>query len=585
MKTFEKYHQENKEKVIDFWKKSESHVMKGLEKDPVTGLLLSALSYYSFLIQNDVEKLKEKTIDELLERTIPYQLIKPIPAFSIVETKPLQAVAETTTEGEFKFKNWKFYPLLKTKLINAELRISHRGGNTWTVELHIANPVENLSLAGMSFFINDTEPVNIESIRYGNFNLPIIRPSQYDELPFAQWFNNAHLFQKQNYYLYGTYDYWQEIFLTNTSHLFHIGPYDSKKVSMSGKTRIELEVTLNSYIDLEDKLKINCIPLVNIEKKEVTLNENNPVHDLSGDTGEFLNLLVDPANMDVDEYMDSFMIRQYGVERYNPKQLLAQMQEILDKYNSDYYAFQSINELKNSDKLKTLQEVVKGINGVINDFENKRYHANLLLEQILQISNKIHDIAHENDLTQNQTIEQMQRLISEISSDVVDRFENEAVKGRYYAILKKNEAEYPNVHLEYLTTSGVAANGIKKGEKATKVPNYIDRNKTALLTDTRNGRNSIRDDSQKEDIAKYYFLTKDRIITATDIRTFLYKEIGSSNVEAIKIRKDKENNCIRIDIQLTADSDVESIYAQKETLQQKMELRAFNLLPYKIHFY
>ena len=583
MKTFEKYHQENKEKVIDFWKKTESYLMKGLEKDPVTGLLLSALSYYSYLIQYDVEKLKEKTVDELLERTVPYHLIKPVPAFTIVETKPMKAVVETTTEGEFKFKNWKFYPLLKTKLIGADLRVYNRGGNTWTVELHIPSPVENFNLSGMSFFINDTEPVRIESIRYGNFNLPVIRPSQYDELPFAQWFNNAHLFQKQNYYLFSTYEYWQEIFLTNTTHLFHIGPYDTKKASMSGQTRIELEVTLDSYIDLEDKLKINCIPLVNIEKKEVTLNENNPVHDLSAETGEFLNLLYKPEYGDVDEFIDSFMIRQHGVERYNPKQLLAQMQEIVYKYNTDYYAFQSISELKNSDKLKTLQEVIKGINGILNDFENKRYHASLLLEQILQISNKIYDTVTENDNPQKQVTELMQKLINEISSDVVDRFENESVKGRYYAILKKNEANNANVHLEYLTTSGASANGIKKGEKATKTPNYIDRNKTILLTETRNGRNSIRDVSQKEAIARYYFLTKDRIITATDIRTFLYKEIGSRNVERIEVRK--ESNCIRIDIQLTADSDVERIYAQKNTLQLKMELRAFNLLPFEIHFY
>ena len=536
MKTLEEYYKEVKKNAIDHWTKEGHSAFKNMENDPVINLLLSALSYQAFHIQRNIEQYEENTLRNFRDRIVPFHLIKPTPAFSIVETKMAKTSNEVTEKiidesCVFEFKKSKFVPLLETKIINAECRnVNQQGENIW-LELQSAHPIENLS--GLSFYVDTPDVVNIETIKWDGYELPLIKPSQYNELPFTKWFNNAHLFLNQNYYLFGTCDYWQEIFLTSTAQLFYIGQYDTKSIPLNGQSNIELEITLSSYNDISDRLKINCIPVVNVEKKETVLNGRNPVQQLSSDAGEFLNLLYNKEN--IEEYTDSFFIRQHGVERYNPKQLLDQMQEILYRYGSDYYAFQSISELKNSDKLKQMQELIDEISGIMTKFENDR------------------------------------------------------MKNHYYAVLKKNETETKNVHIEYLTTSGTAANGIKKDDKAAKAPNYLDKNKTALLIETKGGRNSITDETQKENIAKYYFQTKDRLVTQEDIRTFIktFYYNGNSNlgndIENITIERQSEH--IAINIKLNSDSPLKNTdkpASLAETLQNKIMLKSTGIMPFHV---
>jgi len=541
MKTFDQYSREVKKNAIDQWTKDGHTAFNNMENDPVINLLLSALSYQAFHIQKNIEQYEEHTIRNVCDRIVPFRLLKPMPAFSIVETKIAKSFNETESKiidesCVLEFKKSKFIPLLKTKILNAELKNVNQQGSTVWVELQTVNPIENLS--GLSLYLGTShldvaETINIETIKWNDYKLPLIKPSQYNELPFAKCFNDTHLLLNQNCYLFGTYDYWQEVFLTNTTHLFYIGQYDTKNIPLNGQTTIELEITLSSYSEICDKIKINCFPVVNVEKKETVLNSRTPIQQLSSDAGEFLNLLYDKEN--VEEYMDSFFIRQHGVERYNPEQLLELMQEILYRYASDYYAFQSISELKNSDTLKQMQEIIDEI------------------------------------------------------SDVVSKFTNDKVKNHHYAILKKNKIENKNVHLEYLTTSGTSANGIKKDEKAIKTPNYLDKNKTVLLLETKGGKNSITDETQKENIAKYYFQTKDRLITTEDIRTFIktfyYNENNQlcNEIERLDIQRNSEY----ISIIITLDNDsllknTDKVYSLAETLQTKIMLRSNGILPFQV---
>ena len=536
MKTFEEYYKEVKKNAIDHWTKEGHTAFKNMENDPVINLLLSALSYQAFHIQRDIAQYEENTLRNFRDRTVPFHLLKPTPAFSIVETQMVKASDETVEKiidesCVFEFKRSKFVPLLETKIINAELKNVTQQGKNIRIELQSDNPVENIS--GLSFYVDTPDAVNIETIKWNGYELPLIKPSQYNELPFTKWFNNAHLFLNQNYYLFGTYDYWQEIFLTNTAQLFYIGQYNAKNIPLNKQTNIELEITLSSSNDISNKLKINCIPVVNVEKKEVVLNSRNPVQQLSSDVGEFLNLLYDKENG--EEHADSFFIRQHGVERYNPKQLLDQMQEILYRYGSDYYAFQSISELKNSDKLKKMQEIIDDISGIMTKFENDR------------------------------------------------------MKNHYYAVLKKNETETENVHIEYLTTSGTAANGIRKDEKAVKAPIYLDKNKTALLLETKGGRNSIKDENQKENIAKYYFQTKDRLVTQEDVRTFIktfyYNENSKLCDDMEHIAIERKNEHIAITIKLNSDSplkNTDKTASLAETLQNKIMLKSTGIMPFQV---
>jgi hypothetical protein len=444
----------------------------------------------------------------------------------------------------FVFKSAQFVPLIETKIINATVISIDRQEKNVRVGLQTATPIE--SLAGMSIFIETEKDIDIESIKFGTAELPIIKPSQDNDLPFTKWFNNPHCLT-QNHHLFGTYEYWQEIRLTNTANLFYIGNYDPKTVPLTRKSIISLDITLSSEIDVRNNIKINCIPVVNVEKTEATLSSQSPVQKLYTENHAFLNLLYDGNEAQFDKYPDSFLVRQSGAERYNFNRMLEQMQDILHKYVSDYYAFLPTSK-QNTDE---------------PNFDDKSE------EKMKRMQEAIHNI-----------------------TDSAKKVEHTDTKGGYYAVLKKNDRNNNrSTHLSYLTTLGAAANGIKNNVKASSIPHFLDPGKTALLLDTKGGKNSVTDPAQKVTIAKYYFQTKDRIVTVADIqafiKTFYFDEGKCLGDEIENITIQRANGSISIATKLKNDSALRSsdkLPSLKKMLQSKIRLKSTGIVPFEVVF-
>jgi hypothetical protein len=535
MKTFDDYYKEIKQNIIDHWTK-EGHAVRNMENDPVVNLLLSALSYQAYHIHNKIDQFENKTIKEFRDRMLPYHLVKPVPAFSIVETKLIEGCNEKIIDETctFEFQNSKkqkvtFVPLLNTKVIDAELKMAYQLEETvWRIQLQTATPITDLS--GLSFYLDTDKHIEIESITCCGERLPLLKPSQYNELPFTKWFNNTHLFLDQNYYLFGSFDYWQELFLTHSAQMYYIGRYHTK-TPQNKATEIELDFTFNSATSSNNFVKINCIPVVNVEKEGVVVDERNPVKDLTTDTGEFLNLLYDEENR--NDY-ENILIRQFNVERYNSYQLFEQMQEMLYRYNSDYYAFQNNRELKTGDILNNLQHVMEDIR------------------------------------------------------DVVSKLDEKMREDHYYAILTKSNPNIKKVDLQYLTTAGASANGIRKDEKATRTPISLNNSKTVLLLETKGGSDAVKDEAQKEDIAKYYHHTKDRLVTPADIiifiKTFHFENVKlKDEIENISIQREDEH--ITVTVHLKVNSSLKGsnqCEILSSTLQNKISLRSSGVLPFRV---
>jgi hypothetical protein len=330
--------------------------------------------------------------------------------------------------------------------------------------------------------------------------------------------------------LFGSYDYWQKVFLNHAVKLYYVGRYHTKMTQDNTK-EIELDVTFNRAVGSNNFMKINCIPVVNVEKEGVVVDERNPVKDLTTESGEFLNLLYDEDNP--NDY-DNILVRQFNVERYNSAQLFELMQEMLYRYNSDYYAFQNNRELRTSGIINNLQQVMEDIRSVLGKLDEKMY------------------------------------------------------KDHFYAILTKNNPDIKKVDLKYLTTCGASANGIRRDEKAVKTSVSLNNSKTVLLLDTKGGRDSIKDESQKEDIAQYYHHTQDRLVTPADIivfiKTFYFENVTlRDEIENISIKR--KDDYVAITVHLKTDSylkkgDKSDILA--ETLQNKITLRASGILPFQV---
>jgi hypothetical protein len=297
------------------------------------------------------------------------------------------------------------------------------------------------------------------------------------------------------------------------------------------QTTLELDVTFNSAINSNNFMKINCIPVVNVEKEEVTVDERNPVKTLTTDNAQFLNLLCDENSQNNYE---NILIRQFNVERYNSSQLFEQMQDMLYRYNSDYYAFQNNRELRNGDILNNLQLVME-------------------------------DIRH-----------------------VVSKLDEKMRPEHYYAILTRNNPDIKKVDLKYLTTAGASANGIKKDEKAAKTPVSLNNSKTFLLLETKGGRDALTDESQKEALAKYYHHTKDRLVTPADIivfvKTFYFENVKlGDEIENVSVKREDEYITVSVNLKANSylrTSDKRAVLSQ--TLQTGISLRSSGILPFRV---
>lgn len=554
MNTFDEFYEEIKAAAIEHWKKDSYDTFNDAEKDPVVNLFLSAFAYQTFKIKKNIEDFEAGSVREFRDRMLPFGLIKPTPAFSVIQTKLSKTEGEESgikwadesclfeyTKGKSKFD---FYPLLRTKIINAELKIQEKTDHSFLIDLKSTSAIADLS--GISFYFDSEIPVDIE-IHYKGKPLPLVKPTQYNELPFTKWFNNNHLFFKENNHLFGNYDYWQEIFLINNVQLFYIDHYDPKEFVLKEGKNIRLEILFKKKIDpAKCDVRINCIPVVNVEKRELTLTENKPIQELASGDGEFLNLLCYNDFEDENslrDFVDSFLIRQFGVERYNTRQLLKQLHDLSTRYVSDHYAFQHIDRVKDDNNYEKMQKIM-------------------------------------------QHLDNLRETVEKINRDVLNKFESKLNSG-YYAILRMNSNLSPKskyVYLEYLSTTGSQPNGIKKNEKPTKTGIGLDRNDTFLLRDVDGGKDSIKDETQKENITSYYLLTKDRLVTMADIRSFCYKEL-EGNAEKIDIFK--EERTIRINIKTDKDwrfRNKDKLESYAEALQKKIELRSSGILPYRVCF-
>ena len=127
--SFEQHYRQLIKKAVEHWE--EKGDLSEIERDPVVRLLFSALAFQSHSISRDIAVFQEQVVTEFRNKLIPYHIIKPFPAYSIIQTKikenkdslePMTSfVVDEKCVFEFGKIVSKFTPLLKTKIINAEI--------------------------------------------------------------------------------------------------------------------------------------------------------------------------------------------------------------------------------------------------------------------------------------------------------------------------------------------------------------------------------------------------------------------------------------------------------------------------------
>ena len=533
--------------AVAIWQRGfNSEQLEGIEQDPVFSLFMTALAYQANEIDNEIEQLQEEILDELTRLLIPYEKTHPLPATALVEARLDDRIPELTLDQRCGFilpdTDYTFIPILKTRAINAEIQSVVRIDNRrWKVGLKLKGAVKQLS--GMTFLVGNPHFHDLKLYANGAM-LPLVKPWDYSDLPLNECFSIDNMIYNKSL-TYQASNTWFDLFAQQNARLFYI---DSHKGSDRPFDRLELTFEFigidEQFTFDKEQLSLNATILANVAQRSVTLSAAAPIARLSseGNKQQFLHLIAPDDNQLYPEV--PVEIRRVATDRFNAERLARLASTLVSRFASDYYAFQKIEALREG----------------------------RVMEQFYNLLKKIS--------------EGLSRSSSEWASSL-------------YLLLRNDRGFHPkemSLRVNYLTTDGSAVNA-GLNAKSTFAPlanNYIQ--SVRLLASPMPGYDEIRNKNAQDNLARYYMITNDRIVTPADIKILCYNElerrfgITSEMVASIKVRQVQKAERhhygfeTQVYISLTDNAYIKRDFVDKipttELILQKMiEVRSTNVFP------
>lgn len=533
--------------AVAIWQRGfNSEQLEGIEQDPVFSLFMTALAYQANEIDNEIEQLQEEILDELTRLLIPYEKTHPLPATALVEARLDDRIPELTLDQRCGFilpdTDYTFIPILKTRAINAEIQSVVRIDNRrWKVGLKLKGAVKQLS--GMTFLVGNPHFHDLKLYANGAM-LPLVKPWDYSDLPLNECFSIDNMVYNKSL-TYQASNTWFDLFAQQNARLFYI---DSHKGSDRPFDRLELTFEFigidEQFTFDKEQLSLNATILANVAQRSVTLSAAAPIARLSseGNKQQFLHLIAPDDNQLYPEV--PVEIRRVATDRFNAERLARLASTLVSRFASDYYAFQKIEALREG----------------------------RVMEQFYNLLKKIS--------------EGLSRSSSEWASSL-------------YLLLRNDRGFHPkemSLRVNYLTTDGSAVNA-GLNAKSTFAPlanNYIQ--SVRLLASPMPGYDEIRNKNAQENLARYYMITNDRIVTPADVKILCYNElerrfgITSEMIAGIKVKQAQKAERhhygfeTQVYISLTENAYIKRNFTDKipmtELILQKMiEVRSTNVFP------
>ncbi|MEG1865597.1 MAG: hypothetical protein RR331_01810 [Bacteroides sp.] len=489
--------------VLSIWKRSDqSEHLEGLEDDPVLSLLMTALAYLSNESDNDIERLKDNVLEDYARMLIPYHLCHAKPACTMIKTslskgaKKIELDEKTTfTLGSTSFQ---FMPIIKTTVLGGKVESVIRiDGRRWKVSMSFSSLVNDITY--FTFAVGSPDFQDLK-VTLNGYSLSLIKPWDYAGAAFSNSFTtHAQLYNQQ--LTYKASDIWLDLFAQQDFRLFSIQPYNNKQLIPVETNSLDFifEFTgLNEQFVFDKSLLLpDCSIVANAKFHTVTLSSASPIARVSNieaqEEDQFLQLL--PPSSDQIYGNVLVDVRRTAADRFNSANLVRLINSLLNKLNTDYYAFQDIKALRNGNTLHQLQ---------------------MLMKQLL------HDIDEEKG----------------------------AVSTGVYLLLKKESAlirtEEISLDVSYLTTAGSLANASLQEGSAFSAPSNF--NSIHAIGSPLYGTDEVQGRDAQDSLARYYMVTNDRIVTPADIKALCYNElmmrynIIPDMIEDIHINHRRETN-------------------------------------------
>ena len=537
------------------WKRSAfSEQLEELGKDPVFMLLMTALAYQAGEMDGEIERIKQEVIEDMTRTLIPYEIMHAIPATAVVEAMPAEGIQQLELNAENIFTlsgtSFPFIPLCRTKLLRVHTKSLVRlDGRRWKMSLDFDQPVDNLS--GFSFAIRGVDFRNL-TVSVNGKNLPLIRPSEYAQLPFDPAFGvSTMIYNNLQSHIADTAC--TDLYARQNVQLFFVQPHADNTYYSTQLDKIDLVFEFSGISDTfsfgKTNIVFNSVLLVNAQIHSATLSPQTPIiraagFEPSGNNTEQFMHLVCPS--DEQLYGDSTVEIRYAVaDRFNQASLLQLIAALKAKYHTDYRAFSELSSDSNDNTAQQLQQL-------------------------------------------------LQRL-----EETVTKQTGDAVSGVYLILRQNNMDELGSMDIRYLTTSGAAVNAVLTSNRTFRAMNELEGRECIQIAEPIPGSNEARDFVSGMETARYLVATGDRIVTPADIRLFCYKELQTrysitrDMIQNITVSNRLSNDSqgpgyeMVVEIQITANSFVQREIVEKKNqienlLQRMMEVRSTNIYPISV---
>lgn len=545
--------------AVAIWRKSDqSDYLEGIENDPVFSLLMMAVAYQAGETDSEIERLRVDTLDELARMLAPYEIGHATPATLVVSTALQQGVSELETDANtlFQLAAHPFIPLMKTRVLDAQVgSVIRLDGRRWKVRLDFGHSVSNLG--GFSFAVDGLDFRDL-TVTVGKTLLPLIKPWDYSELPFNECFSPQNmLYNRQQVCNMSMLPI--DLFARHNVRMFFVDRYSSSLQNVTDANRVELVFEFSGITDnfLFDKthFHLNTMVLVNAQLHESNLSARKPFDRIAGysdtrdrsdvSSRQFMHLLQPLENQIFGN--TELEVRRVNADRFNQGSLVRLLQSILNKYHSDFYAFQNLKGMTTDKTMYDLQKLLKSlIDAGTEDPQRNVPGVYLLLKDRSQMQNKDFSLS-----------------------------------------------------VKYLTTAGAAVNQYFGGNVRLSSPSGFDSDATTVLAPPIPGTDDADSDTGANSLLRYYMLTNDRVVTPADIKMFCYKELmtryglSDSMIKRIRVSRRQtmdRRDCgyeIVVEITIAGSSYVVQSFGNSvstaEVLMQKMiEVRGANVYPVRV---
>lgn len=563
--------------AIKVWQKSEkSEYLEGLETDPVFKLMMNAIAYQSNELASELETMKEEVVREFVRHSSSEEGVRAVPATMLVRMTAESNVPAVPLTGEETFTvssgentEFSFMPLLKTTVYNLKVKSVNRLDlRRWSVNMEFPAPVSNLS--GMAFSIEDASFRSLKvSIPSRGCVLPLISPEDFQNLPVSDMFSlKTLMFNRMQ--AVDTADFRadmtpysghlaMELFARTGSGFFLVDRMPDFEPSSHLEFIFEFDGVSGSFDMHFNKLHVNTAIMVNAEKNTASLSKSKPVHRLTGSEGtggrsrQFLQLLPGGES----SASTRIRIRRVCADRFNAGRLFGLLQNLVSKFHSDFYAFQSIG--------------TTSTDGVVMNIRKS-------LDTLMQRASAVGDASFEG----------VYAILDENHLDAMMPF------GR-----QVNTSS--SIDVNYLTTDGAAANVLWGTDVRFVTPQGILPEGTAVVGAPEPGFDEIRNERQEQILMRYYSQTRDRLVTLNDIKLFCVKElyvhfnVPEEMVDTIHItRRPKDMGTwhtyeISVDIVMKPNDFVRKAFGTdnmkvENYLQKMAQVRTAGMYPIRVKF-